>query len=137
MDAAIDDLEKLLTPAPPEQIEAWLAELSVIAPKRASDAFEESLRLTAYTSRLGAYPADVARYATIVRRWQFWPSWAELEAACEEAVRPRLQMIAALRRGPRQQGGFVSYQPERRDRVTPEAAGKIISEIYGSMLGES
>lgn len=131
--AAVADLRMLLTPPEVPQIEAWLAELSVLAPKRASDEFEEALRLSAYTSRLGAFPADVVRYALMERPWRFWPSWHELEAVCREVTAKRLAMIAALERED-------APQPVRREeprrRVTAKQAGAIIAEIYGDQLSE-
>lgn len=127
--AALADLSKLMAPAPSAQIEAWLAELSVIAPKRAGDEFEEALRLTAYARRLEAFPADVVRYALLERPWRFWPSWAELDAACGEAVSRRKAMLEALARRERE-----SVRPERREPVSAERASDIVREIFGDAL---
>lgn len=99
-DAALADLRNFMTPAPVRQIEAWLAEMSVIVAKRQGDEMEESLRITAYSSRLSRYPADVAKAVTIGASYKFWPTWDEMERRCEALTSPRRQMIAALERGP-------------------------------------
>lgn len=127
--AAKADIQKLMTPAPTGQIEAWLAELSVIAPKRVGDEFEESLRLTAYTSRLSDFPADVVRYALLERPWRFWPSWAELEAACREAVSSRVAMLKAL-----EASAEKPAEAKRREPLTAERAGEIVAEIFGASI---
>lgn len=90
----------LLTPAPVEEIEGWLAELALITRRRPETDFEGELRLTAYSTRLARYPADVARYATLEKVWPFWPSWYELKAVCDDAVAFRRLLIAALEQGP-------------------------------------
>jgi hypothetical protein len=100
IDAALADLQNFMTPAPIRQIEAWLAELSVLVAKRQGDEMEEGLRLTAYASRLSRYPADVARTVTVGSSYKFWPTWDEMEKRCEALTSPRRQMISALERGP-------------------------------------
>lgn len=122
------NMVKLLTPADDSSVEGWLAELSVLVSRRAEDQFTETLRLTAYAKRLMAYPADVARAALLDHPWKFWPSWAELKAVCDEAVAPRLAMIAALEKPP------PPRQPPK-ERITPERAQEIINEIYGKDQG--
>jgi hypothetical protein len=114
--AALADLRNFMTPAPVRQIEAWLAEMSVIVAKRQGDEVEESLRITAYTGRLSRYPADVARAVTIGASYKFWPSWDELEKRCEALTSPRRQMIAALERGP---------APPEREYRAPTAEEKV------------
>lgn len=94
--AARRDIAKLMTPAAPREIEAWLVELSVITARRQDDEFGEALRLEAYASRLRAYPADVVRAALFDAAWKFWPSWAELHALCERLVLARCWMLRAL-----------------------------------------
>lgn len=122
---ALSDLTKLQQPAPQRAIEAWLAELSVITAKRTDDEFSETLRLEAYASRLRRYPADVCREALLGRTWKFWPSWAELEQVCENLSAPRKAMIRALGSEPRE-----AYS-EERERVTAEAAARIMREVWG------
>jgi hypothetical protein len=124
--AALSDLRNFMTPAPIRQIEAWLAELSVIVAKRQGDEMEESLRLTAYAGRLSRYPADVAKAVTTGTSYKFWPSWEEMEKRCEILTSPRRQMIAALERGP--------AKPEREYRA-PTAEEKIrIEELVQQMF---
>lgn len=96
--AASEELRKLLTPASKKEIEAYLAELSVITARRQADEFEERLRLRAYVVRLSRFPADVARHALLVHAWHYWPTWAELEKVCSVKVAPRWRMIRALER---------------------------------------
>ena len=99
--AALADLRNFLTPAPAREIEAWLAEMSVVVAKRRDDPFDEGLRLEAYASRLRQYPADVARAALFKKPgWIFWPTWSELERVCDTLVAPRNRMIFALENPP-------------------------------------
>lgn len=95
-EAAKADLLKFQTPAPIREIERWLAELSVLTAGRGADGFSAELLVTAYSSRLAEYPADVARYALLKHRWKWFPSWAEVERVCEAKAGPRRHMIAAL-----------------------------------------
>jgi hypothetical protein len=94
--ALLADVNKLMTAAPTREIEGWLAELSVIVARRPQEPLDEAVRLTAYASRLAAYPADVARSALLSHRWQFWPTWDELASVCDALASPRRHMVAAL-----------------------------------------
>lgn len=94
--AAIAALQAFLAPAPQCDLELWLAELSVMVARRPDDDATETLRLRAYTDRLGAYPADVVREALLVRTWRFWPSWAELKEVCDQLVRNRRAIIGEI-----------------------------------------
>lgn len=116
VEAALADLRNFLTPAPIREIEAWLAELSVIVAKRVDDEFSETLRLTAYASRLSRYPADVARAVLLKQTYKFFPTWDELEKRCEAMTGPRRHMIAALERGPE------PPEPVRRPATDEERA---------------
>lgn len=98
--AALEDLRNFMTPAPKHMIEEWIARLSVTCAKRRDDQFSEELRVVEYASRLSRYPADVARSALLDVSYQFFPTWAELEARCEALAAPRNCMISALERGP-------------------------------------
>ena len=120
--AALADLENFMTPPHPRQIEAWLAELSVIVARRADDDFGDELRVVAYASRLSRYPADVVRNVLLEQRHKFWPTWEELERRCEWMTSPRRQMIAALHRGPEPKA------PERRP-ATPEERARIAALV--------
>lgn len=112
--AALDDLENFMTPAPTRQIEEWIAELSVISAKRQDDHFSETLRIEAYASRLRQYPADVVRTVLLEDTHKFFPTWSELERRCEMLTSPRRCMIAALKRGP------VPPEPVRRPPTQEE-----------------
>lgn len=131
-DAALTDLRNFMTPAPIRQIEAWLAELSVLVAKRQGDEIEEGLRLTAYASRLSRYPADVARSVTISASYKFWPTWEEMEKLCEAMTSPRRQMIASLERGP------LPPEPEYRPPTSEEKARiqSLIDEMFPSSSKE-
>jgi len=94
--SALADLQNFQTPAPIRVIEAWLAELSVISASRARDDMESALMVTAYSSRLAQYPADIVREAVLVKAWKWWPTWDELRKECEAKAGPRRHMIAAL-----------------------------------------
>lgn len=112
--AALADLRNFLTPAPTREIEAWLAELSVIVAKRQDDEFTEELRLSAYASRLAQYPADVVRNVLLTQTYKFWPSWDELEKRLKAIASPRRHMIAALERG------MAPTEPSRRPPTEDE-----------------
>lgn len=119
-------LDRLKTPATVPALEAWLAELSVITRKRQDDEFSESLRLTAYASRLSAYPADIARAALMDRAWTFWPSWSELHEECERLYQPRRAMLAAVSLAPPERYG------QEMERVSAKRAQEIIDEVWGA-----
>lgn len=111
---ALADVRKFLTPAPVRDIEAMLAELSVIVAKRRDGEFDEMLRLEAYASRLKAYPADVVRDALFGKTWQFWPTWAELERICDAKAAARRQMERVLSQP------LPAAEPERRPATQEE-----------------
>lgn len=96
--AALADLRNFDTPAPIREIEAWLAELSVISASRQREGMESALMLEAYASRLATYPADVVRYALLTKSWKWWPTWDELKSVCDAKAGPRRHMIAALQK---------------------------------------
>ena len=130
--AALDDLVNFMQPAPIRLIEEWLAELSVLVAKRQDDEFSEELRVSAYSSRLSAYPADVVRTVLLRETYKFWPPWGELEKRCKALTSPRENMIAALRRGPEMP------EPSRR-RATEEEKARIqslIDEMFPSVSSE-
>jgi hypothetical protein len=96
--AALADLIKFQTPASFRQIECWLAELSVLCASRQREPVENALMITAYSSRLASYPADVVYDALLRKTWKWWPTWEELHKHCEAAASPRRCMIAALQK---------------------------------------
>lgn len=118
--AAIADIQKLLVPADTRIIEEWLAELSVITARRRSGEFEDELRLVAYTSRLGEYPADVVRHALLKRRWRFWPSWDELASVCDQLASPRNHMLNSLRKKQDDQPSEPPATDEQRASILKE-----------------
>ena len=123
---ALADLRNFLTPAPVRKIEEWLAELSVIVARRPDDQFADELRVSVYSARLTRFPADVARSALVDATYKFWPTWEELEKRCKAMVAPRLQMIAALERGP------APAQPKRREPTSDERARiqDLVNEMF-------
>lgn len=131
--AVAERAASLMTPPEARDVEAWLAELSVIVAKRRDDEFTEGLRLEAYASRLRRYPIDVVKSVVLSRTWKFWPSWSELEQACEQLTAPRRAMLAALDRRAataepheRREG----CEPQR-ERISAERANAIIREVFG------
>ena len=94
-------LDDASAPASHRQMEVWLVELDLIAPRKASSPVEDDLRMQAYLSRLSAYPADVVHEALLTRTWRFFPSWAELKDVCDVLMKPRLAVLAELERGER------------------------------------
>ena len=116
--AAKADLENFLVPAPVRQIEQWLAELSVITAGRGREGFDAELMVTAYSSRLAQFPADIARHALLAKTWKWFPTWDELERVCKSKAGPRLHMIAALSQ-PEPDPEPVRRPPtqEERDRI--------------------
>jgi len=123
-----------------EQMEMWLAELDLIAPRRPSSTNDDDLRMQAYCSRLAAYPADVVREALLVHTWRFFPSWAELKDVCDEltahrvAVRDELERLAAAHRERNLRAVALPQPPAEPDE---EAAAKRRAEadrIAGDVL---
>lgn len=94
--SALADLKNFETPASIRTIEAWLAELSVLTAGRSRDGMDAAMTVTAYSSRLAQYPADVAREALLVNTWKWWPTWDELKTVCDAKAGPRRRMIYAL-----------------------------------------
>lgn len=121
-DDLADRMENFLTPASATMIERWLAELSVICAKRPDDDFTEELRLTAYTSRLSQYPADLVRHVLIEQTWKFFPTWHELAEILDARVQQRESMIRAVRAKANERSERVARQreEEKRPRFTDE-----------------
>lgn len=129
LEALASDYRKAMTPATQQMLTEWIAELSVIAPKRADDEFTAALTIRAYASRLADYPADVARAAMLELRWKFFPSWEELGAACDALVAERRATLAGIEAAIR--------RPEEppRDIGTAESraahAARVMAEFFG------
>lgn len=97
---ALASLQNFQHPAPQRTIEGWLVELSAITAGKGPDGVDADILLTAYSSRLSTYPADVVRDALLVKSWKWFPTWDELEKICEAKSSPRRHMIAALQKPP-------------------------------------
>ncbi|NOD75951.1 hypothetical protein GS639_07205 [Ruegeria sp. HKCCD4332] len=95
---AKQDLLKFLTPACQEQIEEWIAELSVITAGPGRNGFEAELMVSAYARRLLEFPADVVHYVLVTKSWKWFPTWNELEQVCKIKSSPRLLMMQELSR---------------------------------------
>ncbi len=130
--AALADLRNFLTPAPVRKIEEWLAELSVIVARRQDDPFADELRVSVYSARLTRFPADVVRSVLIDQTYKFWPTWEELEKRCKALVAPRIQMIAALERGPEPE------EPKRREPTADERSRiqDLVNEMFPAVSQE-
>lgn len=87
--AALSAIHESLYPALFEQIEQWLAALSVRTARRRESGNEAELALTVYTSYLAEYPGDAVREVLHQYRGQWFPTWAELVDALDEYVEPR------------------------------------------------
>jgi len=114
-------LAGFVTPAPKNQIEEWLAELSVITRRKQDDDITETLRLSAYSSRLADYPADVAREALLKHKWLFFPAWAELQDVCDKLAAPRRAMLWHLQNAPQAQ------EPSERETPSAERRAEMVA----------
>jgi hypothetical protein len=129
---ALADLRNFMTPAPVRAIEQWLAELSVVIVRKADDEFGDTLRLTAYSSRLARYPADVAKAAILGWKGKYWPSWSELEKVCDAMSSHRRAMIAALEAGPpAPEPTYRAPTQEERDRIQA-----MVNEMFPDISSE-
>lgn len=132
-------LDGFLAPAESPMIEQWLAELSVISAKRVDDDFSEELRLTAYTRRLGAYPADLVRHVLLVERWKFFPTWQELAERLDAMLAERERMIRAVQRRAAKEAERSTEQSEPEPEISAEereARRKRMAEIANQTLRE-
>ena len=92
-------LEKSLAGAPKAVIGAELTRLHALTKARAEEQGDIKMKVAAFTAELSVYPPTAV--TAVCREWsrrsKFWPSWAELYAELEDAVRPRRLLLAALR----------------------------------------
>ncbi|MBX2835048.1 MAG: hypothetical protein KTR28_08780 [Micavibrio sp.] len=91
-------VEKTMLCARPEKIEGWLVELDAITARRGISEFSTAVMLTAYTTRLQEYPADIARHVLFSCRWKFFPTWDELREKADTLKAARQAKINALLR---------------------------------------
>ena len=92
LEGALKVINAALLPASSEQIEEWLAVLSVLAAPRKESANRAELTLVTYTSRLKQYPADVVRHVLTNYRSTWFPTWNELVERLDEMTEPRLMV---------------------------------------------
>tara|TARA_B100000519_G_C14252784_1_gene443370 strand:- start:966 stop:1457 length:492 start_codon:yes stop_codon:yes gene_type:complete len=128
--AALADLRMMIEPAPVEWIEEWLAELSVLTAGRGREGLDAELMVTAFASRLRAYPADVVKDTLLRRAWKWFPSWEELEKICNALASPRRHMIAALE-------GPEPKRPPMMRRATQEEKDRMQAMIDEMFPGKS
>lgn len=95
------DLAQAMTPAPPQSIEEWLAEVQLITVSPSYGEVETGLQLRAYVDRLGAYPADVTRDVLLGWDGRFFPAWADLKERLDHAQAQRVRMLNAVRHNSR------------------------------------
>lgn len=115
-------IEGAFTPAARDQVEEWLAELAVLAPRRNDGDGNAALVVSAYSQRLSGYPADVVREALLGRVWRFWPSWAELHEVCEDLTKQRRAVRAELDRAAADQIEAGNLAVERPSGVSGDIA---------------
>lgn len=118
---ALEDVARLETPADIRSIEIWLAELSVLTAGRGVDGANAELLVTAYSSRLTQYPADIVKHALLGKAWKWFPSWYELEKICEEKALGRRRMVQSLRHSSEE-------QEQERPRATAEEAADVLRQ---------
>lgn len=124
-EAALADLKNFMTPADTREIEAWIAELSVITAGRGREGFDAELMVSAYSSRLRAFPADVVRWALLKKSWKWFPTWDELEKACKAKSGPREHMIYALSKPPsKPEAPRARPTAEEKERIAALVAEK-------------
>ncbi len=111
---ALTSLQNFQQPAPQRAIEGWLVELSAITAGKGPDGVDADILLTAYSSRLSTYPADIVRDVLLGKAWKWFPTWEELEKLCEAKASPRRHMIAALSKPP------VDPEPKTRPATQEE-----------------
>lgn len=81
-----------LAPASADQIEEWLAVLSVKTAPRVESASRADLTLSVYTDQLSQYPADVVRHVLAGWSGKWWPTWGELSERLDELTDQRLMI---------------------------------------------
>ena len=81
-----------LAPASTDQIEEWLAVLSVKTAPRVESASRADLTLSVYTSQLRQYPADVVRHVLAGWSGKWWPTWGEMSERLDELTDQRLMI---------------------------------------------
>ena len=125
-----EKIRSTMQPASSEKVEQWIAELSVITPPRKSDGMTLELLIAAYTKRLLGFPADMVRDVLIVRTWQYFPTWFELDAALNAMLSARRAMLSAC------EVSIPRPPPEpARDILSPERRAALAEELGLSVIG--
>lgn len=123
---ALDSLQGFQQSAPQRAIEGWLVELSAITAGKGPDGVDADILLTAYSSRLSTYPADIVRDVLLGKTWKWFPTWEELEKICEAKSSPRRHMIAALSKPP--------LDPEPKTRPATQGERDRIQSLVDEMF---
>lgn len=90
--AALRVINAALAPARADQIEEWLAILSVKTIPRVESAGRVELMVATYTAQLRQYPADVVRFVLTGWAGKWWPAWGELVERLDELTDQRLMI---------------------------------------------
>ena len=98
LQSTLQALKSSLSKPSPDHVEDWLVELDAITAKRATDAADLALRLTAYRNRLCEYPEVAVKFTLLVQRWKFWPTWAELGESLDAQLSEVSRMIVGIER---------------------------------------
>lgn len=115
--------------APMREIEAWIAELSVITRRAKDDEMTERLRLAAFSKRLAEYPADIAQEAVLRHKWLFFPAWAEMQDVCDKLVAARAAILWHLKNAP------AETPPEPRELPSVERRRAMVAEAQRVISG--
>ena len=112
-----EKVRKALTGPTRAQVEQWLARLSVITASRAASGTANKIKLHEYGLRLMAFPSDVVHHVLMERTWQFFPTWHELQQACERLEAPRRAMLRALESDQPEPEKFEPPTQDQKERV--------------------
>ena len=75
-----------------DQIEEWLAILSVKTIPRVESAGRVGLMVATYVAQLRQYPADVVRFVLTGWAGKWWPAWNELAERMDELTDQRVMI---------------------------------------------
>ena len=90
--SALKTINAALAPASHEQVEEWLAILSVKTVQRNDSVGRADLTVATYAAHLRQYPADVVRYVLTGWSGKWWPTWGELVERLDEQTDQRLMI---------------------------------------------
>lgn len=117
--AALATVSQTMAPADEGDMEIWLAELTLVTARRNTSEAESELFLTAYTSRLAAYPGDIVRQT--LKDWdgKWFPTWGELKEILEARTAPRVAIKTAL----------SNLMPDRLALPAPKKETRTLEEL--------